>query len=151
MIPAGRVQSLTGLTPNQLREWSHRRDLIRADLEACGPGRPALYSWQTVLLLRITVVLRERFRIELQAHKDLLHALRDLFSGVPFPSLRGCVLALRAMEHGELFSEGMVRVGDGDPDTLFLRLDPHLDVLEAEFAPQEQSVQLPLFRAVRIR
>lgn len=151
MIPAGRVQSLTGLTANQLREWSHRRDLIPPDVDAGGPGRPALYSWQTVLLLRIAVVLRERFRIELQAHKDLLHALRDLFSGVPFPTLRGCVLALRAMEHGELLSEGMVRVGGGDPDTLFLGLDPHLDVLETEFAPQDQSGQLPLFRAVRIR
>ena len=151
MIPAGRVQNLTGLTPNQLREWSHRRDLIPPDVDADGPGRPALYSWKTVLLLRIAVVLRQRFRIELQAHKDLLHALRDLFSGVPFQSLRGCVLALRAMEHGELFSEGMVRVGGSDPDTLFLGLDPHLDVLETEFAPQDQSGQLPLFRAVRIR
>lgn len=151
MIPAGRVQTLTGLTPNQLREWSHRRDLIPPDIDAGGPGRPALYSWQTVLLLRLAVVLRERFKIELQAHKDLLHALRDLFSGVSFPALRGCVLALRAMEHGELLSEGMVRVGMNDPDTLFLRLSPHLDVLEVEFAPQDQSGQLPLFRAVRVR
>lgn len=151
MIPAGRVQTLTGLTANQLREWSHRRDLVPPDIEAGGPGRPALYSWQTVLLLRIAVVLRERFKIELQAHKDLLHALHDLLSGVPFPALRGCVLALRAMEHGELLSEGIVRVGVNEPDTLFLHLDPHLDVLEVEFAPQDQSGQLPLFRAVRIR
>lgn len=151
MIPAGQVHKLTGLTANQLREWSHRRHLIPPDVEAGGPGRPALYSWQTVLLLRIAVVLRERFRIELQAHKELLHALRELFSGAPFPALRGCVLALRAMEHGELLPEGLVRVGGGDPDTLFLRLDPHLDVLESQFAPQDQSEQLPLFRAVRIR
>lgn len=151
MIPAGRVQTLTGLTANQLREWSHRRDLVPPDIEAGGPGRPALYSWQTVLLLRIAVVLRERFRIELQAHKDLLHALHGLLAGVPFPALRGCVLALRAMEHGELLSEGIVRVGVNEPDTLFLHLDPHLDVLEVEFAPQDQSGQLPLFRAVRIR
>lgn len=151
MIPAGRVQKLTGLTANQLREWSHRRDLVPPDVDAHGPGRPALYSWQTVLLLRVAVVLRESFRIELQAHKTLLHALRQLFTGVSFPALRGCVLALRAMKHGELLSEGMVRVGSNDPDTLFLRLDPHLDVLEAAFAPQDQDAQLPLFRAVRIR
>lgn len=151
MIPAGQVQTLTGLTANQLREWSHRRDLIPPDVEAGGPGRPALYSWQTVLLLRIAVVLRERFKIELQAHKGLLHALADLFSGVPFPAFRGCLLALRDMERGELLAKGMVRVGDSDPDTLFLRLDPHLDVLEAEFAPQDRTGQLPLFRAVRVR
>jgi hypothetical protein len=151
MIPAGRVQTLTGLTANQLREWSHRRNLVRPDIEAGGPGRPALYSWQTVLLLRIAVVLRERFKIELQAHKDLLHALQDLLAGVPFPALRGCVLALRAMEHGEILSEGQVRVGTNEPDTLFLHLDPHLDLLEVDFSPQDQSGQLPLFRAVRIR
>lgn len=151
MITSGQVQNLTGLTANQLREWSHRRDLVPPDVEGGGPGRPALYSWQNVLLLRVAVVLRERFKIELQAHKDLLHALRDLFSGMPFPALRGCVLVLRAMEHGELLGEGMVRVGAGDPDSLFLRLDPHLDVLEAEFAPQDQSGQLPLFRAVSVR
>lgn len=151
MVPAGQVQMLTGLTANQLREWSHRRGLIPPDVEAGGPGRPALYSWQTVLLLRLAVVLRERFRMELQVHKDLLHALRDLFAGTPFPTLRGCVLALRAMEHGELLPEGSVRLGGSDPDTLFLHLDPHLDVLESQFAPQDQSGQLPLFRAVRIR
>lgn len=151
MIPAGQVQKLTGLTPNQLREWSHRRGLILPDVEANGPGRPALYSWQTVLLLRLAAQLREKFRIELQAHKQLLHALRDLFSGAPFPALRGRVLALRGMEHCELLPEGMVRVGSDDLDTLFLRLDPHLDVLEAQFAPKDQSQQLSLFRAVSIR
>lgn len=151
MIPAGRVQTLTGLTANQLREWSHRRDLVPPDVDAQGPGRPALYSWQTVLLLRIAVVLRVRFKIELQAHKALLRALRQLFGGVSFPALRGSVLALRAMEHGELLSEGVVRIGSNDLDTLFLRLDPHLDVLEAAFAPQDQDAQLPLFRAVGIR
>lgn len=151
MIVASRVQALTGLTANQLREWSQRRSLIPPDVDGGGPGRPARYSWHTVLLLRIAVVLREQFKIELEAHKTLLHALRDLFSGVPFPALRGCVLALRAMERGELLSEGMVRVGESDPDTLFLRLDPHLDVLEAEFAPQDQSRQLPLIRVVGSR
>jgi DNA-binding transcriptional MerR regulator len=151
MITAGHVLKLTDLTANQLREWSQRRDLVPPDVEAQGPGRPALYSWQTVLLLRLAVVLREKFKVELQAHKDLLHALRDLFSGAPFPTLRGCVLALRAMEHGEIVPEGSVRVGREDADTLFLRLDPHLDVLEVEFSPQDQSDQFPLFRAVQVR
>ncbi|WP_336953181.1 MULTISPECIES: MerR family transcriptional regulator [Sphingomonadaceae] len=149
MIPAGQVQALTGLTANQLREWSHRRSLIPPDIEARGPGRPALYGWQTVLLLRLAVVLRERFHIELQAHKNLLHALRDLFSGVPFPALRGCVLALRAMERGELLPETLLSLGEAD--SLILRLDPHLDIIEARFAPQDQGGQLPLFRAVRVR
>jgi DNA-binding transcriptional MerR regulator len=151
MVPAGQVLKLTGLTANQLREWSHRRGLVPPDIDAGGPGRPALYSWQTVLLLRIAVILRQQFKIELQAHKSLLHALHDLFAGTPFPALRGYVLALRDMATGELLPEGLIRVGASDPDTLFLRLDPHLDVIATQFSPQDQSGQLPLFRAVRIK
>lgn len=98
------------------------------------------------------MVLRQRFKIELQAHKALLHALRDLLSNIQFPALRGHVLVLRAMEHGELVPEGMISMSASDADTLVIRLNPHLDVLEAEFVPQDdQSGQLPLFRSVRIR
>lgn len=150
MIPAGRVQILTDLSADQLREWSQRRGLIMPDVAGQGPGRPALYSWQTVLLLRVAVVLRTRFRIELQGHKALLLALRDLLAGVSFPALRGCVLALRSMDHGELLSDTSALVSLGEHDTLIIRLDPHLDILQREFAPQDPSGQLPLFRAVRV-
>ncbi len=151
MIQARHVQRLTGLSADQLREWSHRRGLVRPDVAPQGPGRPALYGWQSVLVLRLAVVLRERFRIELQAHADLLVALRELFVGVSFPALRGCVLALRGMEDAELLPEHAALADREGRDSLILRLDPHLDVLATEFAPQEQAGQLPLFRAVRVR
>jgi hypothetical protein len=152
MINAGRVQQLTGLTADQLREWTHRRALIAPDVAPQGPGRRALYAWQTVLLLRLAVVLKEKFRVELQAHQDLLTALRDLLAGASFPALRGTVLVLHGMTHGELVADGGVFFhADSPDDALMLRLDPHLDVLATEFAPQEHSPQLPLFRAVRVR
>lgn len=151
MIPAGQVQMLTGLSANQLREWTHRRALVLPDIGAQGSGHPALYSWQTVLLLRVAVVLRQRFRIELEAHRPLLHALRGLFAGTSFPTLRGHVLSLRAMQTGELLLRKDVRLVAGDLDVLFIDLDPHLDVLEAQFSPQGQSGQFPLFRAVSVR
>lgn len=151
MVPARDVQRLTGLSADQLREWAHRRGLVRPDVAPGGPGRPALYGWQSVLILRLAVVLRERFRIELHAHVDLLIALRELLVGISFPALRGCVLALRGMEDGELLLETAVFVDREGRDTLILRLDPHLDVLATEFAPLDQGGQLPLFRVVRVR
>jgi hypothetical protein len=152
MINAGRVQELTGLSADQLREWAHRRALISPDVTPGGPGRRALYGWQTVLLLRLAVVLKEKFRIELQAHRGLLLALRHLLDGASFPALRGTVLVLHGMTHGELIAEGRVIYrADAADDVLILRLDPHLDVLAADFAPREQDLQLPLFRAVRVR
>ena len=152
MITAGRVQELTGLSADQLREWTHRRALIAPDVTPGGPGNRALYAWQTVLLLRLAVVLRERFRIELQAHRELLTALRELLVGASFPALRGTVLVLHGMTHGELVAEGrVVYRADAADDALMLRLDPHLDVLAAEFSPREQDPQLPLFRAVSVR
>jgi hypothetical protein len=88
----------------------------------------------------------------LQAHRDLLTALRELLVGASFPALRGTVLVLHGMTHGELVAEGRVIYrADAADDALMLRLDPHLDVLAAEFAPREQYPQLPLFRAVRVR
>jgi len=82
----------------------------------------------------------------------LLSALRDLLAGTSFLALRGTVLVLHGMTHGELVAEGrVVYRADADHDALILRLDPHLDVLAAEFAPREQDPQLPLFRAVRVR
>lgn len=151
MINAGRVQQLTGLSADQLREWTHRRALISPDVAPQGPGRRALYGWQTVLLLRVAVVLKEKFRIELQAHQDLLAALRDLLGNASFPALRGAVLVLHGMTHGELVADSVVFRADASDDALFLRLDPHLEVLAADFSPREQNPQLPLFRAVRVR
>lgn len=151
MINAGRVQQLTGLSADQLREWTHRRALIAPDVPPRGSGHRALYAWQTVLLLRLAVVLKEKFRIELQGHQVLLTALRELLAGASFPALRGMVLVLHGMTHGELVASGVQVRADAADDALLLRLDPHLDVLAAEFAPREQSPQLPLFRAVRVR
>ncbi len=151
MINAGRAQQLTGLSGAQLREWSHRRGLVPPDVAPNGPGSRALYAWQTVLLLRVAVVLKETFRIELQAHQDLLKALRDLLGNTSFPALRGTILVLHGMTHGELVVDSAVFRATAGDDALLLRLDPHLDVLAADFAPREHSPQLPLFRAVRVR
>lgn len=152
MIQAKQVLQLTGLTANQLREWTHRRAFIAADVRPSGPGSLALYSWQTVLLLRLAVVLQERFRVELKPHHELFSALKDLLQGTSFLALRGSSLALYDMRRCELLApRETLQPQAADAGVLILRLDPHLDILTTHFDPQEPSPQLPLFRAVQLR
>ena len=86
LIQSGEVQKLTGLTSDQLREWTSRRGLIEADSKPSGPGTRARFGWQSVLLLRIAVVLKERFHVELQSQKPLfLCDFRTVGENVPSP------------------------------------------------------------------
>src|ERR1700733_5721335 len=94
LIKAGEVQRLTGLSADQLREWTTRRGLIEPDAKPCGPGSRARYAWQTALLLRLAVVLKESFHIELHAHRALFSGLAKRLAKVSFPALRGSALTV---------------------------------------------------------
>lgn len=138
---------LTGLSTDQLREWSGRRALIPADVQKRGRGSPSLYGWQTILLLRIAALLKDRFHLELQAQRHLFAALREALKGVSFLRLWGSSLAIYGSASWELFDVGF----DGAlaSDAIIIQLDPHLAVLAAEFAmPGPTAVgQLELFPA----
>jgi len=149
MIQTKDVLRLTGLSADQLREWASRRGLLKADIPASGPGSVALYSWQTVLTLRLAVAMRKTFNMELAANRALLEGLRDRLAATSFPSLIGCTAA--CFPDGECT---ILRPGEhpaADRDALMLRLDPHLEVLAAAFAPHEEMRQLPLFAAMKIK
>lgn len=149
LVTASDVQKLTGLTTDQLREWTARRGLIEPDAKPCGPGSRARYAWQTVLLLRLAVVLKETFHVELQAQRGLFAALTVRLGKVSFPALRGSALVVHA---GGVFD--IVPVGEPqilDDDALIIRLDPHLDVLSTGFGLAEPTRQLPLFPAIAVR
>lgn len=143
LAKAGEVQRLTGLTADQLREWTTRRGLIEPDAKPNGPGSRARYSWQTVLLLRVAVVLKEGFHIELQAQREVFAALSRRLFKASFPALRGTALALGADGVSDIVSVG--ELGALARDVLILHLDPHLDVLATEFGLAEPMRQLPLF------
>jgi len=150
LIQSKQVLKLTGLTADQLRDWTHRRALIEPDLKPRGPGTRALYSWQTVLILRLAAVLRDRFHVELQAHRELFSALRAGLAGISFPALQGCLLAIYDMRRCEIVATNNAVLSAVSEDVVLLRLNPHLDVLSAHFDPQEPALQLPLFRAVQV-
>ena len=148
LLGSREVLELTDLTANQLREWTVRRALILPDVPAQKRGSEAKFSWQTVLVLRVAVVLRTRFHVELQAHRDLLVAARQLLDGASFPSLWNGTLVIHDFRRCELL---LGRSGPGpDDDAVLLRLNRHLEVLSTGFGVLDPIAQLPLCPAVSL-
>lgn len=148
-IQSADVLRLTGLSADQLREWTTRRRLIRPDAEPHGPGTRAKYSWQTVLLLRLAVVLKGNFHTELQAYCSLFSALSQHLAKTSFPALRNSALVIRSGGDFELIPTEEIRKLGGD--ALIIELDPHLEILSTEFGVSEPKQQLHLFPVVAVR
>lgn len=123
---------LTGLSTEQLREWTSRRALILPDVKPKGHGSPARYSWQTILLLRLAVVLRDRFKMELHAHRDLFADLGVGLARTSFLSLSGKSLALYGGAQWNLID--LRDEYTSTDDCIVLQLDPHLQQLSDSFA-----------------
>ena len=138
------VPSLTGLTADQLREWTVRRGLVQPDEPAQKRGSEAKFSWQTLLVLRLAVVLRTRFHVELQAHRELLASARRLLDGASFPSL------IYDLSRCELLG-ARTTPPPAEEDAILLRLNRHLEALSQGFGLPEPVSQLPLFPAVGLK
>jgi hypothetical protein len=149
LIKSREVLHLTGLTADQLREWTVRRALIQPDVPAQKRGSEAKFSWQTVLLLRLAVVLRTRFHVELQAHRELLIAGRKLLDGASFPALWDTMLAVYDLRRCELLPARATVAAE--EDAILLRLNRHLEVLSQGFGLLNPVSQLQLFPAIPIR
>lgn len=147
LVTTRRATGLTGLSVDQLREWSSRRALIPADVQNRGRGSPAQYSWQTILLLRIASTLRDRFHIELHAQRRLFGSLREALDRMSFLKLWGSRLAIYDSESWELIDADLERALQSE--AIIIQLDPHLVILAAEFAMPSPipTGQLELFPA----
>ena len=89
LVTTSVASQLTGLSTEMLREWTIRRALIPADLPSKVKGSPAKFSWRTIWTLRIAVSLRQRFNLELQAHKASCWRLRGELETKSFDTLPG--------------------------------------------------------------
>lgn len=147
LVTTRRATILTGLSTEQLREWSSRRALIPADIRNRGRGSQAQYGWQAILLLRVALLLKDRFHVELHAHRGLFAALREALGATSFLKLWGTSVAIYDSETWELFDADAA--GQKKPDAIIVQLDPHLAVLAAEFAMPgpPPTGQLELFPA----
>lgn len=149
LIGSRDVLQLTELSADQLREWTVRRGLIHPDVPASRQGQQAQFGWQTVLLLRLAVVMRSRFHIELQVHRDIFAQARTLLSGRSFPGLWGHRLAIFGLQRCELL--GIADQVPIDEDVILLGLSAHLQILSQGFGVSDPIAQLPLFPAVGLR
>lgn len=146
LIQASDASRLAGLTPHQLREWCARRAVVVPDVPGAGRGRHALFSWQTVLALRLLRELHNRFGTEVGAWKGAIDEFRQLLKGRSFPGLWSTAVVFPDCEHARLVDDRTVAA---EP-LLVLPLAPHLQALAHEFALPAEP-QLPLFPALGLR
>lgn len=103
LIKSRDVLTLTGLSADQLREWTVRRRLIQPDFPAARQGQQALFGWQTVLLLRLAVVMRIFRVLLLTALLDLtrsrFHAV--FLSSVVFGLIHAPLALMQPVVHGD--------------------------------------------------
>jgi len=146
LMQAADASRLAGLTSHQLREWCARRCIVTPDVPGAGRGRHALFSWQTVLTLRLLRELNERFGAEVGAWKGALGEFRALVAGRSFPGLWSTLVAFPNCDHARLIESRSV----GGEALLLLPLAPHLQAIAEDFALPPEP-QLPLFPAVGLR
>ncbi|OJY92678.1 MAG: hypothetical protein BGP25_10315 [Lysobacterales bacterium 63-13] len=142
MFQASDATRLTGLTRNQLREWcgSGRRGILEPDVSPAGPGRHAMYAWQTLLTLRLLLVLHARFGVEIGQLADVAKTLRIRLKGTSFPALWPLRAAMVDSQTIELTTHPEDVIADGG---IVLPLRPHLEVLATAMSlPVDE--QLPL-------
>lgn len=131
LVDTREASRLTGLSTQQLREWTSRRSLIPADVRPTGRGSQAQYSWPTILVLRIASVLRRTLNVELQAHRELLADLRLRLQRTSFLALWGRSLVIFGPADWEILND--LGALANDRDAIVVRLDAHLHVISAGF------------------
>lgn len=138
--------SITGISSDQLREWTTRRALIPADIQQRGRGCPAQYSWKTLLLIKIAAVLRESFRVELEGYREAISALRETLLKSSFIALRGHSVVFNGPADVAIFELGSYLPSQAT--LLVIKLDPILDTLATGLRiPKHAQGQLELFPA----
>jgi hypothetical protein len=150
LVGSREAQAVTGLSADQLREWTGRRGLVAPDIPASGKGTQARFSWQTLLVLRIACALKDHLHIELAAHRSLFANLQDRLSGHPFHALSDLTVVIVGGKHARLsrYSD----LGDiGDEPVVVVKLSPHLAAVMSGFGVSAPMAQLPLFPAVGLR
>lgn len=147
LVQASEASRLSGLTPHQLREWCGRRAVVTADVPPAGRGHLALFSWQTILVLRILNEVHQRYSVEISGWRPAIAQLQTLLKGSSFPSLWGAVAVFPSAKQALLKMEGESYVGD---EYLAVSLNRHLEALAT---PSQLPVeaQLPLFPPFAVR
>ena len=147
LVQASDAIRLSGLTEHQLREWCGRRAVVVPDVPAAGRGRHALFSWQTLLSLRVLNELQARFGVEVGAWRQAIACSQKLFRESSFPVLWGTSIAFPNTSEA-ILARDVERSGTNA--YVLIPLDPHLRALALDDAAPPE-LQLPLFAAIEVR
>lgn len=151
LVPPRKALELTGLSAATLREWTSRRALIPADIAPRKRGASAQFSWQTILVIRIAIVLRDQFCVELQAHQNVLAELRAELEQRSFIGLWDKLLMLEGPGAWDLVESASAEALHRDGS--IIHLNPHLELLSRQFdlpARASRDLQLDLFPALAV-
>lgn len=146
LLRSREVQALTGLSSDQLREWTGRRGLIPPDKPAAGKGTQARFAWQTVLVLRVAAQLRTQFHVELKGLGEALAHAQQCLRGRSFIALADHVLVLDATGTIDVVALAALKVHEAS--LLVVPLDPHLNALAMGLGVDRATPQLPLLHSV---
>lgn len=136
---------LARLNPAQLREWT-KRGIVDPDVAGRGAGHPALFAWQTVLVVSAIAELRQSFGIELGRWASSVEAAREAVGHISFLRLWGGQLVFR--EGGSADVEWKLTA---DPaSNVRVALDPHLTRLASEMRLPGAPSQLPLLAPIGV-
>jgi hypothetical protein len=147
LFQASDAVRLSGLTTHQLREWCGRRGVVIPDVPAAGRGRHALFSWRTILALRILHELHGDFGVEVIAWRRAIAACQKLLEGRSFPSLWGASVAFPSTTDAILIHDWE---GPRETARLVVPLGPHLRALASDHSAPPEA-QLPLFAVMAVR
>ena len=125
-----------------------RRAILAADVPPNGPGRHALYSWRTILSLRVLNELHVRFGVEVGGWAHSIRTLRDILEPRSFHSLWGAAALFRGREDETAVLE--IRNIPTDRGRIVLPLDPHLEIVAYGLKFESGVPQLQLFPATLV-
>ena len=106
-----------------------------------------MFSWQTILCLRILNELQARFGVEVIAWRNAIARCQELFRECAFPTLWGASVSFPSTNEAIL-------LWGSEKTTInayvLISLDPHLRALAVDDSAQP-DLQLPLFAAISVR
>ena len=138
---------LSGLSCHQLREWCGRRGLVRPDVPAAGRGRHALFSWHTLLTLRVLNELHVRFGVELSAWRGAVEQCQIALQSQSFPGLANASIEFINSGNARLLRDAALASTES---RLTIPLSTHLNAL-IELGAGQVDHQLPLFKAIAVK
>lgn len=141
------AQVVSGLSADQIREWTGRRGLVSPEIPAKGKGTQARYSWQSLLLLRVCAALKTQIHVELSAYRNDIKTLQDQINNRSFHSLWNETVIFGPSKPFVMELRQVPEFTFDKPYVLVL-LRPHLQIIKGGLGIEKPTPSPLFFQAV---